>query len=80
MAILHVRNVPDDLYARLKRRAEEHRSSLSSEVINLLERAMEEAECAPSLTLAAIRKRRFFNPATVGAPNSTALLRQDRER
>jgi hypothetical protein len=30
--------------------------------------------------LASIRRRRFFRPATANAPDSTTLLRQDRER
>lgn len=40
MAILHIRSVPDDLYARLKAHADSERRSLTSEVILLLERAM----------------------------------------
>ena len=36
MATLHVRNVPDDLYERLKALAEEDHRSLSSEVVWLL--------------------------------------------
>jgi plasmid stability protein len=36
MATLHVRNVPDDLYERLKALAEEDHRSLSAEVIWLL--------------------------------------------
>jgi plasmid stability protein len=40
MPILHVRDVPDDLYARLKRRAEAQRRSLGAEVITLLEWAI----------------------------------------
>lgn len=80
MAILHVRNVPEQLYARLKQRAEAQRRSLSAEVITLLEWAVEEVERAPTATLSGIRQRRFFSPATAGAPDSTELLRQDRER
>ena len=80
MPILHVRNVPDKLVSRLKRRAETQRRSLSAEVITLLEWAVEEAERSPETTLASIRRRRFFNPAAVGAPDSTTLLRQDRDR
>ena len=44
MSILHVRNVPHDLYARIKRRALAQRRSLSAEVITLLEWAIDEAE------------------------------------
>ena len=80
MAILHVRNLPEELYARLKRRAEAQRRSMSAEVITLLEWAVEEAERTSEATLASIRQRRSFNPATAGAPDSTTLLRQDRAR
>ena len=80
MAILHVRNVPDELYARLQRRAEEQRRSLSAEVITLLEWAVEEAERTSEARLASIRRRRFFDPAAAGAPDSTTLLRQDRDQ
>ena len=80
MAILHVRNVPEKLYARLKQRAETQRRSMSAEVITLLEWAMEEAERTSEATLASIRQRRSFDPALADAPDSTALLRQDRDR
>lgn len=80
MAILHVRNVPEPLYERLRERAEAQRRSLSAEVITLLAWAIEEAERRPAVTLDAIRRRRSFNPAEAGAPDSTTLLREDRER
>ena len=80
MAILHVRNVPEELHTRLQRRAEIQRRSLSAEVITLLEWALEEADRASEATLASIRQRRHFNPSAVGAPDSTSLLRQDRDR
>ena len=80
MSILHVRNVPENLYLRLKERADAQRRSLSAEVVTLLEWALEEAERHPALTLEGIRHRRSFNPQEAGAPDSTALLREDRER
>lgn len=80
MSILHVRNVPESLYERLRQRAEEERRSISAEVITLLTRALEEEEQTPRVTLAAIRSRRFFRPVEAGAPDSTTLLRQDRDR
>jgi plasmid stability protein len=80
MAILHVRNIPDGLYERLKQRAEVQRRSLSAEIITLLEWAVEEAERSAETPLASIRRRRFFAPASVGAPDSTTLLHEDRER
>ena len=80
MAVLHVRNVPDVLYERLRRRAEAQRRSLSAEVITLLGRALEAEEESAQDTLAAIRCRRFFRPVEAGAPDSTTMVRQDRER
>lgn len=80
MPILHVRNVPEELYERLRRRAQAQRRSLSAEVITLLSWALEEAERSPESTLTAIRRRRFFRPLEAGAPESTVLLREDRER
>jgi plasmid stability protein len=80
MAILHVRNVPDALYARLRRRAATQRRSLSAEVVILLEWAVEESERTSEEAMASIRRRRSFDPAAVGAPDSTALLRQDRDQ
>ncbi|MBN1136697.1 MAG: hypothetical protein JXM73_08920 [Anaerolineae bacterium] len=80
MPILHVRNVPDELYTRLQQRAEAQRRSLSAEVIVLLDWALEHAERTPKDVLASIRSRRFFDPIAAGAPESTMLLREDRER
>ena len=80
MSILHVRNIPKELHTRLKRRAEAQRRSLSAEVITLLEWAIQEAERSPANTLASIRQRRSFNPLNAGAPSSTQLLHQDRDR
>ena len=80
MSILHVRNIPETLYLRLKDRAETQRRSLSAEVITLLEWAVEEVDRHSAVTLDAIRQRRSFDPEAAGAPDSTALLREDRAR
>ena len=79
MATLHVRNVPDALYERLRCRAKLQNRSLSAEVISLLDRALDET-VDQAAVLARIQRRRSFAPAAVGAPNSTSLLREDRER
>ena len=80
MSTLHVRNVPPDLYERLARHARAQRRSLSAEVIWLLTRALEASERTSEQILAAIEQRRRFSPAAVGAPDSTTLLREDRDR
>ena len=80
MATLHVRNVPDELYEELRSRAAEHRRSLSAEAIKLLEDALRQSKRTPAEILAAVRLRRYFEPAAVGAPGSTTLLQEDRGR
>lgn len=82
MAILHVRDFPQKLHTRLKQRAADHRRSLSAEVVKLLEWAVREADRSAEVasSLEAIRERRSFEPAKAGAPDSTSLLRADRDR
>ena len=82
MAILHVRDFPLELHKRLKQRAADHRRSLSAEVVKLLEWAVHEADRSAAIeaSLTAIRARRSFDPAKVGAPDSTRVLREDRDR
>ena len=54
MPTLTIKNVPDALYRRLKKRAAEHRCSLNSEIIACLERAIaaETVHVATTLALA----------------------------
>lgn len=80
MATLHVRNVPEELYQRIRQSAQAQNRSISAEIIVLLERAMHENRRSQAELLAEIRRRRFFRPADGGAPDSTTLLRQDRGR
>ena len=80
MATLHVRNVPDPIYEQIRARAEAGGRSLSSEVVVLLTRALQERRPSPGDLLEEIRRRRSFRPAAVGAPESSTLLRRDRKR
>lgn len=80
MPILHVRNVPDSLYERIRQRAMQQNRSISAEVINLLDEALAQSDLSQAEILANIRRRRFFRPADQGAPDSATLLRQDRAR
>ncbi|HXO21350.1 MAG TPA: Arc family DNA-binding protein [Thermoanaerobaculia bacterium] len=79
MPTLHVRNVPDELYERLRESAEASSRSMSAEVVTLLDELLASAPAQKDL-LAGIRRRRFFRPAEAGAPTSTVLLRKDRGR
>lgn len=80
MPILHVRNVPEELHARIKKLAETDNISLSAEVVTLLDSAVQDrkARARQGRLLASIRRRRFVPPR--GAPSSTELLREDRAR
>jgi plasmid stability protein len=80
MSTLHVRNVPDELYLEIRQRAVVQGRSLSAEVVQLLAWAVAETDRSPAATLAAIRNRRTCRPTAAGVPDSTALLREDRQR
>ena len=80
MPTLHVRNVPETLYDRLRHRAQERNRSISAEVVLLLDYALEETAVSQADILDRIRRRRFFDPAQADAPDSTTLLREDRQR
>ena len=80
MATLHVRNVPDELYARLHRFASSDNQSLTGEVVALLSQAIETRELreGQKAVLSNLRRRRFKAPGN--APDSTSLLQEDRAR
>ncbi len=80
MPVLHVRNVPDELHARLQRQAHQKNRSLSAEVITLLTYALDETERDQSDLLRTIQRRRFYRPAEQNAPDSATLLREGRDR
>jgi plasmid stability protein len=78
MPILHVRNVSDPLYERIRQQAQEQNRSIRAEVIRLLNKALAQADLSQAELLANIRRRRSFRLLEQGAPDSTTLLRQDR--
>lgn len=82
MATLHVRNMPDELYGRLKQYAQAQNRSLSAQVITLLNQAIEyEAQRREQQQLLdEIRRRRFVYPNDVDVEDSATLLREERER
>ena len=80
MPILHVRNVPEDLYERIQQRAQSEHRSISAEVLSLLRNALDASEWPQARLLADIRRRRFHRPSDAGAPESVKLLREGRER
>ncbi|MGB0387790.1 MAG: FitA-like ribbon-helix-helix domain-containing protein [Ardenticatenaceae bacterium] len=82
MATLHVRNIPDELYGRLKQYAQAQNRSLSAQVISLLNQAIEhEAQRSQQQQLLdEIRRCRFVYSNEVNVEDSVTLLREERER
>ena len=80
MAILHIDNVPERLYARLHDRAAVEGRSLDEEVIALLERELGEPRPSIRELLDVIERRRERYPLPAGAPDVVELLREDRAR
>jgi plasmid stability protein len=89
MATLHLQNVPDDLYEKLQQLAASHNRSIDAQVITLLESALPTETTPPQDNtpnksvqelLAKIEQRRRFRPADFGLPDSTAMIREDRDR
>jgi hypothetical protein len=83
MPTLYVENVPADLYAALRKRAKQNRTSIASEVISLLKQSVP--------TAAQLKKRREFfdyvvqlqkwKPLAPGPfPSAEEMIREDRER
>ena len=83
MATLYVENVPDDLYAALKKRAKSNKKSVASEVIALLEQFIPtEAELEKRRKYIAdlARIRSIPSPSPGPFPSAEEMIREDRER
>lgn len=88
MATLYALNIPDELYAQLQELAKTQNSSVDAQVITILQKALqtntqpaedERYKNVPKL-LEEIRLRRESRRTDEEWPDSTALLREDRDR
>ncbi|WP_445635470.1 CopG-like ribbon-helix-helix domain-containing protein [Nostoc sp. DSM 114161] len=88
MATLHALNIPDELYAQLQELAKAENSSVDAQVIRILQNALQ-AKMQPTederrknvlQLLEESRLRREKLPKDIEWPDSTALLREDRDR
>ena len=80
MPDLHVRNVPEETYSRLRCRAEQHHRSISAEIIAMLSE-VEEIEPAAmrfDTFLEIADHIRQASPLPPGAQSSAELLREER--
>ena len=58
MATITLKNIPDDLHARLKTSAQSHHRSLNSEIINCLEAILKTEKITPEARIARLRNIR----------------------
>ncbi|MGV0105984.1 hypothetical protein [Nostoc sp. DSM 114167] len=88
MASLHALDIPDELYERLQQLAKAENSSVDAQVITILQNALqvktqqtedEKRKNVPKL-LEEIRLRREQLPTDIEWPDSTAMIREDRDR
>ena len=88
MAILRELELPDDLYEHLQKLAFNQNSSIEAQAIAILQSVVstKTVQSATETTkpikeiLTESRNRRRLNPADFGLPDSTELIREDRDR
>ncbi len=72
---LSIKNAPEHVVERLRRRAERHRRSLQGELLAIIEAAArEEAQSTPTDILAEVRRLELNTPN-----EAAALIRADRD-
>ncbi|MDZ8029687.1 hypothetical protein [Nostoc sp. DedSLP04] len=89
MTTLYALNIPDELYEQLQELAKAENSSVDAQVITILQNALQKTKTqltederrknVPKL-LEEIRLRRESRETDVEWPDSTALIREDRDR
>jgi plasmid stability protein len=80
MPTLTIRNIPAELYDRLKERARRNRRSTTQEAAVLIERALEQAEAGPDPFAEVSRVREALRARYGSFPDSVDLVREDRDR
>jgi plasmid stability protein len=77
MATLYVRDVPDDVYELLRRRAAERQTSISAEAIRLLRRSLGADRQAVRRFLDQVETHPLRVPCGTSSP--AELIREDRD-
>lgn len=81
MPTLQVRELPEDVYFRLQKRAQQEHRSIAQETVVLLRRALDASELHRSRrseALERIEKRQI--PTVPEFPSSAEVIRDDRDR
>jgi metal-responsive CopG/Arc/MetJ family transcriptional regulator len=84
----NVITLPDQLYQQLQKLAESENDSIESQVVTLLQKALQEKQQQTETqrrqnvlkVIEESRNRRCLNPADFGLPDSTEMIREDRDR
>ena len=89
MTTLHALNIPNELYEQLQELAKAENRSVDAQVITILQNALQKRKTqltederrknVPKL-LEEIRLRREQLPTDIEWPDSTAMIREDRDR
>jgi plasmid stability protein len=81
MPTLYVRDVPSDLYERLRQEAASARRSLSAETIELLRRSLSPGSgVSLEQFLEGADRIRAKHALPAGSPTAAELIREDRDR
>jgi antitoxin FitA len=82
MPVLHLDNVPEELYQQIEELAQEHHQSPTNEALDLLEDAVRRQKKSERLNVAAMLEeiKRTRYPLAPGTPDSVEMLREDRNR
>ena len=75
MAAITIKNIPDDLYEKLKEAAAANRRNINSEVIHLIEQAVTGRQVDPK---AFIARARLLRERTTGCQLTDKVLREAR--
>ena len=80
MPVLHLSDVPMEMYERLQQLAAIHHNTPETEAVHLLHNLLlAESPCGSQAELLAELRRRSFTPPA-NSPDSVALLAEDRGR
>lgn len=80
MPALTIRNIPAEVYAGLRERARRNRRSVTQEAAMIIEEAVRRADGAASPWAEVERIREAVRSRYGSFPDSTALIREDRQR
>jgi len=80
MPTLTIRNLPAEVYERLRERAKRHRRSITQEAAAIIEQAIGKAEAPEEIWRQVDRLREHIRSRYGIFPDSTPLTREDRER